>query len=53
MDLVELLDDPAVPISLACEALGLSRATLYRNTLLPNVPSGLPRPPSPRMICDD
>jgi putative transposase len=53
MDLVEQLDDPAVPISVACEALGLSRATLYRNTLLPLVPSGRPRPPSPRRLSDE
>jgi hypothetical protein len=32
MDLVEDLVDPVVPIAKACHALGVSRATLYRNT---------------------
>jgi transposase InsO family protein len=53
MDLVEQLDDPAVSVTLACDALGLSRATLYRHTQLPVLPSGLARPPSPRRLSDE
>jgi len=29
MDLLEDLSDPILPISTACQALGVSRATLY------------------------
>lgn len=32
MDLVEDLQDPQVPITLACAVVGVSRATLYRST---------------------
>ena len=52
MDLVEDLADPEVPIALACEALGLSRATLYRQTQ-PPLPASAPlRAPSPRWLDD-
>ena len=40
MDLVEDLADPIVPIAKACRSLGVSRATLYRNT----------RPAPPRCV---
>lgn len=52
MDAVEDLSDPQVPISQACSALGLSRATLYRQTQPAKPPAGLPRPPSPRRLSD-
>jgi transposase InsO family protein len=52
MDLVEELDDPAVPIATACDALGVSRATLYRNTRPPAPPRITQRAPSPRRIGD-
>src|SRR5271166_4462150 len=32
MDVVEGLADPQVPVARACAALGISRATLYRQT---------------------
>lgn len=42
---MELVEDcePDIPITRACEALGVSRATLYRNTSLP--PPRMPRSP--------
>ncbi|CAN97029.1 transposase [Sorangium cellulosum So ce56] len=50
MDIVEDLDDPHVPIAQACTALGVSRATLYRQTQ-PAKPPALPRSaPSPRRL---
>ncbi len=52
MDLVEDLCDPALPMATACEALGVSRATLYRNTQPPSPPRVLNRAPSPRRIGD-
>jgi len=52
MGLVEELDDPAVPITMACLALGISRATLYRNTQPPPPPRVVQRAPSPRRISD-
>jgi putative transposase len=52
MDLVEDLSDPILPISTACRALGVSRATLYRNTR-PAAPRSLwLRAPSPRRVGD-
>ncbi|WP_437642667.1 IS3 family transposase [Sorangium sp. So ce854] len=52
MDVIEQLDDPHVPIAQACEALGVSRATLYRQTR-PAPPPAPPRPaPSPRRLSD-
>jgi transposase InsO family protein len=52
MDIVEELDDPRVPIAQACTALGISRATLYRQTQ-PAMPPALPtRAASPRRLSD-
>ncbi|KYF60847.1 hypothetical protein BE11_35850 [Sorangium cellulosum] len=52
MDVIEELDDPHVPIAQACAALGVSRATLYRQTQ-PATPPALPEPaPSPRRLSD-
>jgi putative transposase len=52
MDLVEDLADPAVPIATACQALGVSRASLYRNTR-PAPPRWVSqRAPSPRRVSD-
>ena len=53
MDLVEDLADPIVPIATACQALGVSRATLYRCTR-PAPPRCLvaQRAPSPRRVSD-
>jgi putative transposase len=52
MDLVEDIADPVVPIATACQALGISRATLYRNTR-PAPPRQMSqRPPSPRRVSD-
>jgi len=52
MDVVEELDDPQVPIAQACAALGISRATLYRQTQ-PVKPTSVPvRGPSPRRLSD-
>jgi transposase InsO family protein len=50
MDLVEQLDDPAVPIVHACSALEISRATLYRQTQSPNPPTIMQRGPHPRRL---
>jgi putative transposase len=52
MDVVEELDDPQIPILQACAALGISRATLYRQTQ-PAKPASVPvRGPSPRRLSD-
>lgn len=52
MDIIEELDDPHVPIAQACAALGVSRATLYRQTR-PAKPPALSRcAPSPRRLSD-
>lgn len=52
MDLVEDISDPVVPIATACQALGVSRATLYRNTR-PKPPRQTSlRAPSPRRVSD-
>jgi transposase InsO family protein len=52
MDVVEALDDPQVPIVRACAVLGLSRATLYRQTQ-PRLPPALQvLAPSPRRLSD-
>jgi putative transposase len=52
MDAVEELDDPQVPIVQACAALGISRATLYRQTQPAKLPSVPERGPSPRRLGD-
>ena len=52
MDLIEQVADPAVPIGRVCDALGVSRATLYRNTSPPLPPQWHPRARSPRRLSD-
>jgi putative transposase len=53
MDLIEELDDPAVPILRACDAVGVSRATVYRNTRPSSPPRSHSRAPSPRRLSDE
>jgi transposase InsO family protein len=53
MDLIEDIDDPAVPIVQACNALGVSRATLYRRTEPPVPPMVPVRASSPRRLGED
>lgn len=53
MDIIEQVDDPALPISQACAALGVSRATLYRETQPPKLSTVVTRAPSPRRLGDD
>ena len=48
MDVVEDLVDPGLPIAQACCALGLSRATLYRQTQPTPPPSACVRARAPR-----
>lgn len=50
MDVVEELEDPTVPIVQACAALGISRATLYRQTQPVKLFSVPVRAPSPRRL---
>jgi transposase InsO family protein len=52
MDAVEDLADPQVPVSQACMALGISRATLYRQTQPAKPPSVPSRAPSPRQLSE-
>jgi len=52
MDLVEDLVDPVVPVVTACHALGVSRATLYRNTRPPTPRCVSQGAPSPRRVSD-
>jgi putative transposase len=52
MDVIEDLDDPQVPIAQACTALGISRATLYRQTQPVKPSSVILRAPSPRRLSD-
>jgi transposase InsO family protein len=52
MDVLEELDDPTVPIVQACAALGISRATLYRQTQPVKLFSMPVRAPSPRRLSD-
>jgi putative transposase len=52
MDVVEELNDPQVPIAQACAALGLSRATLYRNTQLVKPAATHACAPNPRRLSD-
>jgi putative transposase len=51
--LIEQRDDDAVPLEAACDALGVSRAALYRA----RKPAAVPRPrepaPSPRRLTDE
>jgi transposase InsO family protein len=53
MDLIEELHDPAVPILRACDALGVSRATVYRNTRPSSPPQSHLRATSPRRLSDE
>jgi transposase InsO family protein len=52
MDLVEDISDPRLAIVTACGALGVSRATLYRNTRPAAPPTIWQRAPSPRRVSD-
>jgi hypothetical protein len=52
MDLVEQIADPSVSIVRACDALGVSRATVYRSTRPPSPPPWHPPKPSPRRLSD-
>ncbi|MRG98665.1 IS3 family transposase [Polyangium spumosum] len=53
MDIIEDIDDPAIPIARACEALGVSRASVYRCTTPSRPPSHATRAPSPRRLGED
>lgn len=53
MDFIEELDDPTVPIAQACDALGVSRASVYRRTTLPRPPSIRERAPNPRRLGEE
>jgi putative transposase len=53
MELLEDLADPRVPLTQACDALGVSRATLYRSTCLPPPPTCGERAPSARRLSDE
>jgi putative transposase len=53
MDLLEDVVDPQVSMVVACHALGVSRATLYRATCPASPPTSRPRPSSPRRLGDD
>jgi transposase InsO family protein len=53
MDIIEDIDDPAIPIAQACEALCIGRATVYRRTTPPRPPSHATRAPSPRRLGED
>jgi putative transposase len=52
MDVVEDVTDPDLPITQVCTALGVSRATLYRQTQPAGLPSGAARPLSPRRLSE-
>ena len=53
MDLVKEIADPMVSIAVACDALGVSRATLYRRTRPPAPARLTQRAPSPRRVSDE
>jgi transposase InsO family protein len=50
MDLLEDIDDPSLPLVQASNALGVSRATLYRRTMPPTPPTVPVRAPNPRRL---
>lgn len=52
MDLLEDIADPSIPLVQASNALGVSRATLYRRTTPPTPPAVRVRAPSPRRLGD-
>ncbi len=51
--MLEQLDDPAVPMVRACTALGVSRATLYRQTQPPQPPAVRASTHHPRRLHDE
>lgn len=53
MNLVEDLADPMIPVAVACDALGVSRATMYRHTRPMLPPATWERAPSPRRLSED
>jgi putative transposase len=53
MDLVEDLAEPGVSVVVACAALGVSRATLYRATAPSSPPTVCHRAPHPRRLSND
>ena len=57
MDLIKQRTDPTVPISVACEALGVSRATFYRSARQPSSEATSEfvrsRPHSPRRLSNE
>jgi putative transposase len=52
MGFVTEIADPKIPLQRACEAVGLSRATLYRRTGAPSIKLPRFRPASPRRLSD-
>jgi transposase InsO family protein len=52
MNIIEEIDDPKVPIVQACVAIGISRATLYRNTQPAKLVAVTTHAPSPRRLSD-
>jgi len=52
MAIVEQCDHEVVPLAVACDALGVSRATLYRGRRPPSPRLELVRAPSPRRLDD-
>lgn len=50
MDFIEDIDCPSLPIVQACNALGVSRATMYRRTTLERPPSYTVRAPNSRKL---
>jgi putative transposase len=50
MDFIEDSDSPSIPLVHACNALGISRATMYRRTTCEKPPSYSVRPPNPRRL---
>jgi putative transposase len=53
IDIIEDIDDPAIQIAQACEALGVSRSTVYRRTTPPRPPSYITRAMNPRRLGED
>lgn len=51
--LIEQRDDDAVPLEAACDALGVSRASLYRARKPPAEPKKREPAPSPRRLSDE
>jgi putative transposase len=53
MDIIEDIDSPTIPIAQACNALGISRAAMYRRTMHERPPSYTARALSPRRLGDN